>query len=64
MNYSAFVDNIVSFIALGAVLYLLAQAWDLLTKGSIIKHTKSCGYCKKAISEKVGHSLVREGRHT
>ena len=63
MTYSAFVDNIVSFIALGAVLYLLAQAWDTLTKGSIIKHTKSCEYCKKAISEKVSHSLVWESQH-
>jgi large conductance mechanosensitive channel len=67
ITHSSFVDNVVSFVALGAILYLLAQLWGLLTKGSIIKHTKNCGYCRKAISEKVGHALdtlVWEGQHT
>jgi len=52
MAWGSFVDNIVSFIALGVVLYLLAQAWGLLTKESIIRHTKRCKYCRKDISEK------------
>lgn len=49
----AFVNNVASFFALGAFLYIVAQIYTATTHRAIIKHTVQCTYCRKFISEKV-----------
>ncbi|KAJ7477069.1 ion channel [Mycena galericulata] len=51
LAYGAFLDNLVNFFALGAVLYGVAQLYSVFTKESIIKHIIKCKYCRKDISE-------------
>ena len=46
-------DKTVTFLALGLVLYSIAQIYGFLSKDSIIKHTVRCPYCRKFVSEKV-----------
>ncbi|EIM87068.1 gated mechanosensitive channel [Stereum hirsutum FP-91666 SS1] len=52
MAYGAFVNNVASFFALGAFLYIVAQIYTATTHRAIIKHTVQCTYCRKFISEK------------
>ncbi|KAJ6567201.1 gated mechanosensitive channel [Mycena vulgaris] len=47
----AFINNLVTFFALGAVLYCFAQVYSAFTKESIIKHIIKCKYCRKDVSE-------------
>ncbi|KAJ7755632.1 gated mechanosensitive channel [Mycena maculata] len=51
LAYGAFLDNLVTFFALGFVLYGVAQVYSTLTKESIIKHIVKCKYCRKDISQ-------------
>jgi len=51
LAWGAFVDNLVTFFALGGVLYGVAQVYSALTKESIIKHIVKCKYCRKDIGE-------------
>ncbi|KAJ7781595.1 gated mechanosensitive channel [Mycena metata] len=51
LAWGAFVDNLVTFFALGAVLYGIAEIYSALTKENIIKHIIKCKYCRKDISQ-------------
>ncbi|KAJ7047700.1 hypothetical protein C8F04DRAFT_1172222 [Mycena alexandri] len=51
LAWGAFVDNLVTFFALGAVLYGIAEIYSTLTKENIIKHIVKCKYCRKDISQ-------------
>jgi large conductance mechanosensitive channel len=53
LAWGAFVDNLVTFFALGGVLYGVAQIYSALTNESIIKHIVKCKYCRKDIGETV-----------
>ncbi|CAK5275801.1 unnamed protein product [Mycena citricolor] len=50
LAWGAFLDNLITFFALGAVLYTYAQLYAIFTKESIIKHIVKCKYCRKDIS--------------
>ncbi|PPQ67953.1 hypothetical protein CVT26_005833 [Gymnopilus dilepis] len=52
MAYGAFLDELVNFIGLGLVLYLVANIYGYISKDSIITHTVKCTYCRKEISAK------------
>lgn len=52
-NLSAFLDQLVNFIGIGLTLYFLANVYGYFAKGSIIKFTIKCPYCRKDISKKV-----------
>ncbi|KAF7309873.1 hypothetical protein MIND_00359500 [Mycena indigotica] len=51
LAWGAFVNNVVTFLALGIVLYGIAEVYSLLTKESIIRHIVKCKYCRKDISQ-------------
>ena len=53
-GYRSFINQIVSFFAVGIALYGLAQLYQWLSHDPIIKHTIKCKYCRKRINEKVG----------
>jgi len=55
----AFVDNVLSFFAIGLALYTIAQIYSWVSHDNIIKHTVKCKYCRKSISEKVCAGLKR-----
>ncbi|KZT57447.1 gated mechanosensitive channel [Calocera cornea HHB12733] len=52
MAWGLFLNNLFHFFGLGLALYLLAQLYGMVSKGSIIKHTVRCAYCRKEISVK------------
>ncbi|PPR00623.1 hypothetical protein CVT24_005484 [Panaeolus cyanescens] len=52
LSYGAFCYRLVNFVAIGIVLYLIANIYGYLSKDSIIRHTTKCTYCRKEISEK------------
>ncbi|KAJ7638503.1 gated mechanosensitive channel [Roridomyces roridus] len=59
LAYGAFLDNLVTFIALGFVLYGIAQMYSVFNHGaSIIKHIVKCKYCRKDISQAVVPNAV------
>ncbi|KAJ7499256.1 gated mechanosensitive channel [Mycena latifolia] len=51
LAFGAFINNLVNFFALGAVLYCFAQVYSAFTKESIIRHIVKCKYCRKDVSE-------------
>ncbi|KAJ7688402.1 hypothetical protein B0H17DRAFT_938465, partial [Mycena rosella] len=51
LAYGAFINNLVTFFALGAVLYCFAQIYSAFTKESIIRHIVKCKYCRKDVSQ-------------
>jgi len=51
LAFGAFINNLVTFFALGAVLYCFAQVYSAFTKESIIRHIVKCKYCRKDVSE-------------
>ncbi|KAF8911606.1 ion channel [Gymnopilus junonius] len=52
LTYGAFFDELVNFIGLGLVLYLVANIYGYFSKDSIIKNTTKCTYCRKEIGSK------------
>jgi len=50
--YGAFLSNLITFFILGCSLYVLAQAYQWVSKDNIIKRTKKCKYCRKRVNEK------------
>ncbi|KAF9058105.1 large-conductance mechanosensitive channel [Panaeolus papilionaceus] len=52
LTYGAFLYKLVSFVAIGFVLYLIASLYGYFSHDSIIKHTSKCPYCRKEISQK------------
>ncbi|KAJ7066518.1 ion channel [Mycena amicta] len=51
LAWGSFVNNLITFFALGAVLYGVAEIYSMLTKESIIKHIVKCKYCRKDVSQ-------------
>ncbi|KAF7308420.1 hypothetical protein HMN09_00690800 [Mycena chlorophos] len=51
LAWGAFINNLVTFFALGFVLYGIAQVYSMVTKESIIKHIVKCKFCRKDISQ-------------
>ncbi|KAJ7087180.1 gated mechanosensitive channel, partial [Mycena belliarum] len=51
LAFGAFINNLLTFFALGLVLYGLASVYAAATKESIIKHIVKCKYCRKDVSE-------------
>ncbi|KAH8703981.1 putative ion channel [Talaromyces proteolyticus] len=67
MAYGAFLNNIISFLGVGIVLYGLAHFYVLISHdGSMIKRMVKCKYCKKWINRKahrcVNCSSWQDGR--
>ncbi|EEA23277.1 hypothetical protein TMatcc_002134 [Talaromyces marneffei ATCC 18224] len=53
MAYGAFLNNVISFLGVGMVLYGLAHFYVLISHdGSMIKRTVKCKYCRKWINRK------------
>jgi large conductance mechanosensitive channel len=49
----AFIDSLVNFIGIGAVLFTIRNLYGYFVKGSIIKYSMKCPFCRKQISSKV-----------
>ncbi|KDR75563.1 hypothetical protein GALMADRAFT_268127 [Galerina marginata CBS 339.88] len=52
LTYGAFIDQLVNFIGIGVILYIIANIYGYFSKDSIIRHTVKCTYCRKEISSK------------
>ncbi|KAH8704224.1 putative large-conductance mechanosensitive channel [Talaromyces proteolyticus] len=52
MAYGAFLNNLVSFLAVGLALYSIGQIYTWISHDVVIKRTVKCRYCRKWISSK------------
>ncbi|KAF7346553.1 Ion channel [Mycena sanguinolenta] len=51
LNYGNFVHAVSSFFFIGVTLYAVVQAYSIVSKDKVIKHSVKCQYCKKFIPE-------------
>ncbi|KAI1324184.1 hypothetical protein F5Y16DRAFT_381799 [Xylariaceae sp. FL0255] len=52
MAYGKFLGTVIIFFSLGVALYFLASLYQWGSKDPVLKHTATCRYCRKYISEK------------
>ncbi|KAJ7122774.1 gated mechanosensitive channel [Mycena epipterygia] len=51
LAWGSFANNLVTFFALGLVLYGFVEVYSAFTKENLIKHIVKCKYCRKDVSQ-------------
>jgi len=61
---SSFLSQVLNFFGIALTLYAIAQLYQWVSKDKVIKHTVKCKYCRKRISEKVGHRAAHRNNNS